>query len=395
MIGFGFRTMLVLATAILVGYCVDRYLQNQNTASIDYKRYHQTEKDIYPSISICFGGLAIYDSNRLEQTYGINNSAEYSMFLKGEKWNDEMVMVDYDHVTDHLKSYFHGLFLSSDVEGKKLLYQWINMNEKTDGYFEPFPFLISKRTAFQKCFTFDFSVSKIPNISGQIIRMFKVSFNITKRPDFSLSFGMHYPGQMSRNIPLEQEMDKNMGTFSGKIDAMLFKIGVLEILRRREDSKSSCNPESNRTDEYLDQEMAELIHCKPSHWVNVSYPRICNNSDSMKKANYADEVFVDAGIKSLKLPCDELEDVAFNINTFHRGTFDNSRYLKVNSNSANLMFIFTSTVYREIVHIRSYDFEGMIGNGGGYVGLFLGFAIWQLPDFIIFIFQVLSNSCLK
>ena len=125
MIGFGFRMMLVLATAILVGYCVDRYLQNQNTASIDYKRYHQTEKDIYPSISICFGGLAIYDSNRLQQTYGINHSAEYSMFLKGEKWNDEMVMVDYDHVTDHLKSYFHGLFLSSDVEGKKVLYQWI------------------------------------------------------------------------------------------------------------------------------------------------------------------------------------------------------------------------------------------------------------------------------
>ena len=72
--------MLVLATAILVGYCVDRYLQNQNTASIDYKRYHQTKKDIYPSISICFSGLAIYDSNGLEQTYGINNTAEYSIF---------------------------------------------------------------------------------------------------------------------------------------------------------------------------------------------------------------------------------------------------------------------------------------------------------------------------
>ena len=190
-------------------------------------------------------------------------------------------------------------------------------------------------------------------------------------------------------------MDKSKGTFKGKIDATLFKIGVLEILRRREDSKSSCNPESDRTDEYLDQKMAESIQCKPSHWVDVSYPMICNNSNSMKKANYADNVFVDPGIKSLKLPCDELEDVAVNINTFHRGTFENSTNFKVNPNSADLTFFFTSTVYREIVHIRSYDFEGMIGNGGGYVGLFLGFAIWQLPDFIIFIFQVLSKRYLK
>ena len=41
--------------------------------------------------------------------------------------------------------------------------------------------------------------------------------------------------------------------------------------------------------------------------------------------------------------------------------------------------------YKEIKYTRAFDIENLIGNVGGYIGLFLGFAIWQLPDTIEFI----------
>ena len=401
MISFGFRILLVLATCILVWYCIERYLQNSNTASIDYRRYHQRPEDIYPSVSICFSGLAIYDSDRLQQTYGINSSFEYSMFLKGERWKDEMAKVDYHHITDHLKDYFNGVYISFDAVGRELVYQWINnddrntnIHKKNDGHLESFPFVRSKGTASNACFTFDFSTRNMPKIARQIIRMFKVSFNVTQRKDFSLSFGMHYPGQITGVIPLDQEMDKNRRTFNGQIDARLLKIGVAEVLRRREDSKRPCNPESQRTDDNLHQKMAEKIGCKPFHWVNVNHPTICNNSDSMKKANFGDNVFINDR-PTIQRPCDELQDVGLHVDTFPRGTFDNETAFKVETNSADLIVVFASAVYREIKHIRGYNFEGMIGNGGGYVGLFLGFAIWQIPDFIIMIFDIFKKNLIK
>ena len=44
---------------------------------------------------------------------------------------------------------------------------------------------------------------------------------------------------------------------------------------------------------------------------------------------------------------------------------------------------FKSSIYKVIKNVRAFDEESLIGNMGGYIGLFLGFAIWQAPQIII------------
>ena len=39
----------------------------------------------------------------------------------------------------------------------------------------------------------------------------------------------------------------------------------------------------------------------------------------------------------------------------------------------------------EFLYFRAIDIQGLIGNVGGYIGLFLGYSFLQIPDFIIFI----------
>ena len=107
-----------------------------------------------------------------------------------------------------------------------------------------------------------------------------------------------------------------------------------------------------------------------------------------------ERIFIDPDIlRQMTAPCDELIDVVSKIENIARGKFttygstDLKDKFKIDRNSAILLFEFERTIYREIANFRTYNFEGLIGNGGGYVGLFLGFAVWQLPDFFNFAFN--------
>jgi hypothetical protein len=54
-------------------------------------------------------------------------------------------------------------------------------------------------------------------------------------------------------------------------------------------------------------------------------------------------------------------------------------------------FIFQNPNYREIVHVQSFCIESWIGNAGGYIGLFLGVALWQIPEFIAFLWKKFTD----
>ena len=126
MISIGFRVLLLLVTAGLLVNCGIRYIQNHSTASIDYKSYHVSAKDIYPSHTFCFTGLAIYDDKKLQHTYGIDNAYDYAKFLSGGIWNGTMINVDYDYVTDHLSFFFNEIAVALDIFGNRPAYKWGN-----------------------------------------------------------------------------------------------------------------------------------------------------------------------------------------------------------------------------------------------------------------------------
>ena len=406
-VGLLFHSILLLVTVGLLMYCTIRYIENKSTTSTAYKLYHKTEKDLYPSITLCFSGLSIYDSDKLKQIYGINEVIEYQQYLSGERFNETMVDVDYDDVTDHLKEGFIGLDVRFDVFDQKPAFQWINLKDKSNkkysseikpGPLDIFPFYISQRTSLCKCYTFDFLPKVLKEINGKIIRQFMVILNVTKFTDIDLSVYMSNPGQLSRAIPLDITYDRNENLLFGNLDMKQVRIGVIEVLRRRESSKESCNTESERWDEILFQKIADSLGCRPSHWKNNDHLSLCNNSKAMKRSNFMEKTFIDPNdLEQMAAPCEELIDMDSKINNYPRGTlayaYDEFKGdFEIDHNSSILMVTFERAIYREISNFRSYDFEGLIGNGGGYVGLFLGFAVWQIPDFASFVYNYLAEK---
>ena len=47
--------------------------------------------------------------------------------------------------------------------------------------------------------------------------------------------------------------------------------------------------------------------------------------------------------------------------------------------------------FKNIVLVRAFDIQTLIGNAGGYIGLFLGHTLLQLPGFIYFLWKKLKR----
>ena len=59
--------------------------------------------------------------------------------------------------------------------------------------------------------------------------------------------------------------------------------------------------------------------------------------------------------------------------------------------SKKISVVFKSSHFKVIKHIQAFTIESWIGNVGGYVGLFLGCAIVDAPDFIAFVFRNIKD----
>ena len=50
------------------------------------------------------------------------------------------------------------------------------------------------------------------------------------------------------------------------------------------------------------------------------------------------------------------------------------------------------TTFKLIELVRAYDIQSLIGNAGGYIGIFLGYALYQMPGAIINVWGRIKNK---
>ena len=197
---------------------------------------------------------------------------------------------------------------------------------------------------------------------------------------------MHYPSQLLRSNSLDLEYIPNMGIKSGKVKAKNFRIDNLEVIRKRNTGNTPCNTESTKDNEHIISKLLEKTKCKPPHWIDLKYPQVCNNSHSIANTNIDACAFDNPDFfKEFDEPCDQIKIITFNVQELNRG-FNESTDTR-----SDLTLAFKSATYKEIIHIRSFDMESLVGNMGGYVGLLLGFAIWQVPDAIKWVLNELKR----
>ena len=93
------------------------------------------------------------------------------------------------------------------------------------------------------------------------------------------------------------------------------------------------------------------------------------------------------GLQKFTPPCSEIEKIQVTQTTVATNaaleTFWNITGLRGRLENVNGWFriqvTFPKNTYREIKQIRAYSLQSLVGTAGGYVGLFVGYSISELP----------------
>lgn len=236
-------------------------------------------------------------------------------------------------------------------------------------------FYISERGLFGKCWSVD-----IPYMPGKTIHSFGIMYSSNIFPNgirpLKYGFGiiLHYPRQLSR---------ADFGTYEWQSQAenppktytMRYKIENTMVLKRRNKARAPCNERWKEDDNLIYERIFNQIKCKPPYWVlEGGKPEIknCTTDDEIS------QIFQEAiNIKTSAnhpLPCQQLEKMIYIYDEFNwlvddwilDGTNKTER-------SFEILLEFFDGTYMAIQQAKAYDGQNLVGNAGGYIGLFLGY----------------------
>ena len=380
-----------------VCFCLYEYSLNEDISQVTFQEFHKREENIYPSLTICLSSIFLEDEF-VTYGQGINHST-YTDYLYGDHWDDRMIDIDYDNVTKNFEDYLLGIaMLTPDwrhLEAKEyFLYDHYKTKIPVDGnvtlpstsnYNWKPKFYISYRGVTQKCFTAD-----IPYTQNEKVWTFGLVFDSHLFPGairpWADDFGVkiHYPGQFF-HAKMQKYIWNVRDSNSSDWLNMKFKIQKLEVIKHRETKKKPCYKNWTKDDKHIMTEKIKRVGCKPSHWKMDTKLPICKFKKQMEEFLEFDMTLYQPACQSIQKilhTYEEQEDILL----YHHSEWSN----KIDG-IFEVVIEFQDGTYMEVQQVRDYGFLDVVGDIGGYLGLFLGFALLQIPDLIFKIYWGIAD----
>ena len=333
------------------------YLDNEDLASISYRRFNNDENDEYPTFTICFNGIS--SGNIFKKSHKIFNSSNisrysYQRYLRGrlKKYPAQFSDAKFDDVKLDIKENLWILSMEFIRKNGSVTHERVTaLPSYQDAEF----ICISKDSSYRK------DVQQVRDI---------VVLNSSMLYDAELivSVFVHQKGKLMRNFKrpdliLRTTLENKDG------NAKIIDIGQVDILRKRETSKIPCDQNLKEEDKYILRQMILNIGCIPRFWekfakivtLNQS-TRICENAADYQRAKHQYDVAFDSlqtNDPIYKKPCTIM------IAPTATGE-DTVRTLK---GYLRLTFWYHLDTYRKIQNIRAYTSETLLGQVGGFVGM--------------------------
>ena len=153
-----------------------------------------------------------------------------------------------------------------------------------------------------------------------------------------------------------------------------------EIIERRSKQNNICKENWLNDDQEIIDELVRSVGCRHKHWSrNVNAP-VCKSHNDFLSLRTPGITVVDAVfLEEYVPPCREIQTLLATNTVVVDSTTVNGTGIEP---YINLTFHFKSATYKLIKNVKAFNEESLIGNLGGYVGLFLGIAIWQTAVFV-------------
>ena len=364
------------------------YFENNDTLSFDYKEFNQSPSDLYPTFSYCFednfGG--VYDKTYFSEVNGMTRQQYQKVLLGRDEFmlinlipNDTNIFeIDVDNVT--LKP--QNLFMYMDISTvNHSVAKMKRYSAKTGESFSPL--YKSYQDPIKICFTrkSNFEKDIIRQVDElQTIRTKLLWKRVTERTKVMIY--VHADGQLTRAFRKPAYWYRlQKGLWPKPVDKYLrLQIVKVSVIRKRPNSKIPCNPKLIDDDNEFRNKIMDIVGCVPPYWKQFhadSAPHNdCRTLDKLKEVfdritNYK-TIF-----KHYHPPCNDMSLVT------------TSRVESMSANGMELWYL--PDRYEESINRRDFEFEMFWSSVGGFLGMFLGWSLLQLPDMIPKIKDV--NEC--
>ena len=390
----------ICMSAVLTMICLEiiRYTKNDDASIISFKRFNASPKDKYPSFTLCFQtgeakGEAIFDAKRLD-TNSKMRPLRYWKLITG-KINttvDEMKNLGYfSNVTIKMQNMVRQLYTIGDDLNKSNKWALKKVHAKpsagnpliSDSSSSSWPFYVSYQNPDKICFTRSVSYKKDEvKLKDGVILDSQVLDEL--HGSGYLYLYVHYPQHTIRSFG-EEVAFLLLTKKSGDINKTLrIKISGVNVIRKRIDATSPCDSSVDDQDSYFRSELVQKLGCIPPYWTslidsNHSSLSLCISSAKLREAyRYSKSTIVRREIFSKNEPCTEM-------------SVSSSIEAKTNKSNLILVFHYRAKNYMETTNTRAYVLGDLVSSAGGFVGMFLGFGLFQLPE----IFSSFSDSITK
>ena len=349
-----FKFLCITAAGFMIGYWILIFYTNKDLTLIDYKAIEDVKDLIYPQPSICF--VTPFINNQL---LNVSDNERYNhpylRFLEGDGNYELYKSINYSQVTPNLGNYFKWLMFFWKPGKSQIKTYCSNIREcpylKFKNHYNGF-----WSTYFMKCFSIEIDSEYIRDI-----RQFYVAFNSEFRNVLNqvlqtVVFFFH-PNQFLRPREEPKFIWRKEDNFS---NSEMFQITSLELLKRRNKHNGKCLSDWNEYDDLVLKLFLKSVSCKPPY-IKENSTNLCETEDSFQKARYNGWNF--AKKNAILYPCQEMSLISYKHDFYPNG--DETRDL-------HLFSVSYPPTIKIIKQSQAVDVHSLIGNIGGYIGLFLG-----------------------
>ena len=370
---YSFKLVCILVTIFMVSWFAIRpYFKNEDATAISFKSFYSEPYLVYPSASVCF--TSPYEGERLKITSNISRISDYGDFLSGEgdSWNKDLFDVDFKNVSLKPLDY---------ILGYKMKY-W-NMTEitklynETNNLVQPTIRLIMPNMI---CYGIDLKMTKETIMSGIIIKtnIFPNMIRPSHVDDpFLMNRGLnvilHYPNQLLNTKWWKSDWPTRSDQAS-KSFSIVYDIRGVEVIRLRNKRGETCYDDIKYDyDSEVFKEILDNAECKPPYTSLRDDLKICDDQSKMKEINQNHSKLF-SGLHLGFKPCNLLVKVNYEVTEIDTEETDPASF--------TINFNYKDDQIKVIQMVRAYDLGALVGNVGGYIGLFLGYTLMMIPEIL-------------
>ena len=387
-----FKLCCAIATIALITRGLIDFLMDDDASVVETRSFFQTEDDKFPVMSICFEQNF---RNELFGQYDKNLTGEdYRKYLLGKYHNEMFQAIYYDSVTtnlsEHIIAYSYTYRNGTHIRGSRDNISWK----------EPYhTYSWNNWGRFVKCFGIEMTDKDLYHLAIYINRSIFADGLRPQSNGFIVLF--HYPNQILSSLHTVMRQwkirDNNTNYW------MEFDVKNVDVIVRRYKKRlDNCIEDWKNYDNIVLMRHLENVKCRsPDQLTNTSFP-ICSNEIDMRRARLN---LKPGGVR----PCKEVESINYVMlesegspehlkkysaefqSWFHKALNATSPKNTINYEEQQeehgwffIVLRMLDPSVKTTINKRAFDFENFVAYSGGFIGLFLGFSLAELPEVLYF-----------